>query len=239
MKTTFIFCLLLFIVLTFSFAGENPNRTAVLEKLRKHYEERLTAFTKENQELKTVVFLGDSLTEGFDLQKYFPANRCVNRGIVADHVGVQNKPGILQRLDVSVFDCNPSRVFLLIGVNDLADEDHLLDEVIKGYEDIIVKIKTTMPSVVLHVQSCLPCRDKYQRLNAPVIQFNERIKVLAEKHGCPYVDLHPLFLDEKGELRDDLTRDGIHLNDQGYEIWAHAIRQILQPVQTMPPERGR
>jgi len=203
--------------------------SAILEHLKKHYDERLATFKKENQSLKNIIFLGDSLTEGFDLKRYFPGLRTLNRGIVADHIGVQGKRGVLQRLDVSVFDCNPSMVFLMIGVNDLADSDYDFTQLVSGYREIIRQIQTRMPGVTIIVQSCLPTRGKYQHLNPLVLRFNKKIKEIAQECACPYLDLHSLFVDEKGELRKELTRDGVHLTKKGYDIWASAVRKMFSP----------
>lgn len=222
-----VVCTILLFVMN---AQTKKDISAVLEQLKKHYDERIATFEKENQSLKNIVFLGDSLTEGFDLKQYFPGMRTLNRGIVADHIGVQGKRGVLQRLDVSVFDCNPSIVFLMIGVNDLADEDHDFTQLVAGYREIIQKIKNRMPDVSIVMQSCLPTRGKYQRLNPLILQFNEKIKKIAQEHACTYLDLHPLFGNEKGELREELTRDGVHLTKKGYDIWASAVKKLLSSL---------
>ncbi len=206
---------------------KKKNISAILERLEQHYEERMQLFRKENRALKNKVFLGDSLTEGFDLGEHFPEWNTLNRGIVADHVGVQGKPGVLQRLEVSVFDCNPSEVFLLIGVNDLADDDCIFEKVVEGFREIITTIQRKAPEVDIYVQTCLPARGKYSHLNPVINRYNEAITTTAEERDCPVIDLYPLFLDDNNELREDLTRDGIHLTSEGYDIWAAAVKQFM------------
>ena len=208
-------------------AEEKRDISKILENLRKHRLERIEQFKKENLELKTTVFLGDSLTEGFDLKKFFPELKAVNRGIVADHIGVQGKDGVLQRLDNSVFDCNPTRVVLMIGVNDIGDDDHNPELMAQGFREIIETIRKHDPRITVYVQSCLPTGGKYARLNPMIVEFNKSIESIAEETLSVYVNVHPLFADEKGELIPELTREGLHLTPRGYEVWAAELRKVL------------
>ena len=81
-----------------------PAKPADLGALfRMHWETRVRAFKEQNLSWQNVVLLGDSITEGFDVTKYFPGRRVINRGIGADVIG-NNMPtndprGVLQRLD--------------------------------------------------------------------------------------------------------------------------------------------
>ena len=87
-----------------------------------HWQNRVRAFREQNEAWQNVVLVGDSITEGFEVAKYFPGRRVLNRGIGADVIGnalpADDPRGVLQRLDNSVFDCAPTDVFLLIGIND-------------------------------------------------------------------------------------------------------------------------
>src|SRR5688572_8965847 len=81
----------------------------------KYYHDHVRDFRAANARLapgqRHVVLVGDSLTEGFSRphrERYLPtlAARTLNRGISSDGVGL-NSRGVLNRLDESVFDCNP------------------------------------------------------------------------------------------------------------------------------------
>src|SRR4030095_561467 len=68
-----------------------------------HWQDRVRAFKEENLHWQNVVLLGDSITEGFEVAKYFPGRRVINRGIGADVIG-NNMPtndprGLVQRLE--------------------------------------------------------------------------------------------------------------------------------------------
>lgn len=196
-----------------------------------HYENRVRSFNEQNLLLKNVVLLGDSITEGFDTTKYLPGYRVINRGIGADVIGndlsSKDKRGILKRLDNSVFDCNPTDVFILIGINDLG-QGHTPDQVEKGYREMLQKIRERLPQVKLHLQSVLPCRDRFAKHNANVLDVNQRIQNLAKEFNADYIDLHSKFADSKGELKDELTNDGLHITAPAYEIWAGLVKEKMK-----------
>lgn len=198
---------------------------------RMHWTNRVNGFRMQNEPFQNVVLLGDSITEGFDVGKYFPGRRVLNRGIGADVIGNDlpetDNRGVLKRLNESVYHCSPTDVFLLIGVNDLGS-GRTPEVMEKGYRDILAQIKKETPRVRVHVQSVLPTRDKYAKHNANVVDFNGRIKKLAEEFGYDYIDLHALMIDDKGELKADFTNDGLHLNEAAYKIWLAEVERVMK-----------
>jgi lysophospholipase L1-like esterase len=196
----------------------------------RHYLERTAAFEKENQQMRNVILLGDSLTEGFNVEQYFPGRPVINRGISSDTIGIvpddKDLRGVLKRLDNSVFDCCPGTVFLMIGVNDLGDRRQP-EEMAAGFREILERIRERAPGVTVYVESALPTGGKYAFHNPNILDYNARLRALADEMGYPYLDLHPLFTDENGELRSDLTREGLHLTPAGYEIWKREIVRAM------------
>src|ERR1700749_54671 len=88
---------------------------------KQHWIDLTKSFREQNKKgypQKNVVLLGDSITEGFNVGKNFPDRHVLNRGIGADVIGNKlpesDHLGILRRMDESVFDCNPSDIFLMI-----------------------------------------------------------------------------------------------------------------------------
>jgi len=201
---------------------------------RMHWDDRVRGFKEQNRAARTnaanVVLLGDSITEGFNVTKHFPGRRVLNRGIGADIIGnalpADDHRGILRRLDNSVFDCAATDVFLLIGINDLG-AGRKPDVMEQGYREILKRIHETAPAVRVHVQSVLPTRGKYAKHNAPVREFNERLRKLATEFGYDYIDLHKLMLDEQGELKAEFTPEGLHLNDAAYVVWRAEVLKTM------------
>ncbi|MCX7000562.1 MAG: GDSL-type esterase/lipase family protein [Candidatus Sumerlaeota bacterium] len=229
-----IFCIMLTAITLH--AQEKATPRPAVNKWVRYYFDRIEIFQKENASLKdskwkNIVLLGDSLTEGFDAQKYLPGRHFVNRGIVSDHVGTGER-GILRRLDSSVFDCNPSHVFFMIGVNDLGDDitTGSIRRIAACYREVCATIIKKAPDVKLYILSCLPTAKKYARLNPPIMNLNSHIKEIAGEMHLTYIDLHSLMKDERGELRQEYTREGLHLTPAAYLVWARAIEPFLPPA---------
>lgn len=195
-----------------------------------HYANRVQNFRDQNLIFQNVVLVGDSITEGFDVAKFFPGRRVLNRGIGADVIGnglpPGDKRGVLKRLDESFFDCSPRDAFLLIGINDLGD-GHKPEVMEVGYRVILRKVKEHAPAIHVHIQSLLPTRDNYAKHNPNIIDFNKRLQNLAKEFGYDYIDLHSPMADDKGELKKEFTTDGLHINAEGYKVWKAQIEHTL------------
>jgi lysophospholipase L1-like esterase len=200
------------------------------ELFQMHYTQRTQEFREQNQIFQNVVLVGDSITEGFDVAKYLPGRRVINRGIGADVIGnalpADDKRGVLKRLDESFFNLPATDAFLLIGINDLGDS-HTPDQLEAGYREILEKVKQGAPRLKVHVQSLLPTRGNFAKHSANVNDFNERLQKLAKEFGYDYIDLHSLMADDKGELKQELTADGLHINADGYKIWKAEIEKKM------------
>jgi lysophospholipase L1-like esterase len=210
-------------------ASSPPANWGALFKM--HYVTRVRAFKEQNQQLQYVVLLGDSITEGFDVAKYLPGRRVLNRGIGADVIGnalPEDDPrGVLKRLDESVFDCAATDVFLMIGINDLGS-GRTPEVMERGYREILSRIKERAPSIRVHVQSVLPTRGKYAKHNADIVDFNQRLDKLAMEFEYDYLHIYAYMVDKHGELRADFTDDGLHLREAAYERWREAIVHSMQ-----------
>jgi lysophospholipase L1-like esterase len=203
---------------------------------KQHYKNRVKLFREQNKtiaqqpEIKNVVLLGDSITEGFSVDKLFPDRHVINRGIGADVIGnalpESDNRGLLRRLPESVFECNSSDVFILIGINDLGS-GHTPEVIEAGYRELLETIKQKAPKIRVHVQSVLPCRDRFAKHNANVLDVNRRLQKLAKESGADYIDLHSKMTDDKGELKKDFTRDGLHLLAPGYAVWKIEIEKTM------------
>ena len=196
-----------------------------------HYTNRVRMFKEQNQQLQFAVLLGDSITEGFDVPTYFPGRRMLNRGIGADVIGnalPEDDPrGVLKRLDESVFDCAATDVFLLMGINDLGS-GRTPEVMEKGYREILERVKKQTPDVRVHVQSVLPTRDNHAKHNVNVLDFNQRLRKLADEFKYEYLDIHALMADDKGELKKEFTNDGLHLNADAYKLWQGEVERVMK-----------
>ena len=178
------------------------------------------------------VFLGDSITWMYDLKKYFPNEPVVNSGISGD-----TTDDVLANLEERVYQYNPSKLFLLIGTNDII-EDKTKDEIVDNIKKIIQEIKKNRPACKIYLESLLPVnRTKARKISLTMVQnrtnedimaINEELKNMASELDVTYIDLYPKLLDEDGNLELDYTKEGLHIVDAGYEVITDELEEYLE-----------
>ena len=182
-----------------------------------HYAQRSSFFNHYKVSRGDIVFVGDSITDGGAWEEIFPGVPLKNRGINAD-----NTFGVLKRMD-DIVCCEPLAIFLLIGTNDLPWFTYKNNtQILKEYEQILVRCHELSPHTRVFVQSILPRTKSYSRR---IIKLNAQLELLAARHDYVYVDLYSAFADADGAMQSHLTNDHLHLMAEGYIRWA----EILQP----------
>jgi lysophospholipase L1-like esterase len=191
-----------------------------------YYQQRVEYFNKMSHVKNEVVFLGNSITERGEWQEILSGYRypIVNRG-----VGGDNSFGILARMD-EVLIAKPKAIFLMDGINDLFRK--LPYEVsINNYRRIIRKIKQQSPKTKIYIESALPINEEmtsasYTKGRSTMVPvLNEKIKQLAKEEKVTYIDIVPLFADEKGNLKREITMDGVHLKASAYITWVNYLKE--------------
>ena len=167
-----------------------------------------------------VAFLGDSLTDLYDVAAYYPQYVTVNRGIGGDTTF-----DLEERLQVSVYNLKPQAAVLLIGANNV-------DTMMDNYEDILAGLKTNLPNTKVVVLSLTAMGgDHWGSKNQQAAYNNVSIKLLAEKYGFAFVDLFtPLYDVSTGEVYEGYTVDGGHLTPRGYEVVTAQITPVLETL---------
>lgn len=191
-----------------------------------HYPQRIAVFEKEPVETGPIIFLGNSITEMGNWKQLLNDTSVLNRGISGDITF-----GILKRLD-DVIKRQPSKVFLLIGINDIGKD--IPDAVIAdNIRKIVREIKKGSPSSKIYVENIMPVNpdvpnfpqhyDKQQH----VLGTNKLIKKVTAELHVPYVNIHDLFTDSKGRLDAKYTADGLHLTATGggYQKWIAYLKK--------------
>lgn len=192
-----------------------------------YYEQRVSHFRSLPIKKKCVLFLGDSITDGAEWGELFSRGDVLNRGISGD-----TSSGVLDRVD-EVIRHQPKKLFLLIGVNDIA-RGVSADVICQNIFTILHRIKEASPTTQVYVQSILPVNDKFTKFpglmkKASLIPLiNKVLENNAERHQYTYIDLHTRMADGTGKLREEFTNDGLHLLQPAYEHWAEVIRVYLK-----------
>jgi lysophospholipase L1-like esterase len=180
-----------------------------------------------------VVFMGDSITDGWKLAEYFPGKPYVNRGISG-----QTTPQMLVRFRPDVLALKPRVVVILAGTNDIAGNTGPMT--VEMIEDNYASMAELAHAHGIRVvfSSVLPVHDygknkMTDRRNPEQIRaLNEWLKKYAAANGHTYLDYYSRMLDDKGMLKAELAGDGLHPNAEGYKIMAPlaeaAIEQALK-----------
>lgn len=173
-----------------------------------------------------------SILAGDSLSLWFPENLLpkdqiwLNQGISGE-----TSQGLMRRLGLWK-DLQPQRIFVMIGINDLL-KGTASDQVLKTNQAIVSQLRQAHPKADIILQSVLPHsanqatwegRAKLDRIpNHQILEFNRKLAAIAKVEQVHYLDLNPLFTDEQGLMRKELTTDGLHLNPQGYLVWSTAM----------------
>jgi lysophospholipase L1-like esterase len=244
---TWFLPLLLFLV---SCSGTGGTiRDEQILKAKSWYDEKVASFQKENDSLRAhpdsawktqIVLLGDSFTERFDHRRSFSRLPVLNRGISSDHIEWDASRGIVHRLSPETLAPNPSHIVLLVGVNDLGDDNSApkIASYIEGYGLILRELNERYPSAHIAVCSLLPAGGRFARLNDAIREFNLQLHDLSRKTQTRFVDLYPLYADSLGQMRSSYTPDGLHIKAEAYALWIDALRDFLG-ASTEPPRNSR
>jgi lysophospholipase L1-like esterase len=209
---------------------------------------------KQPSDPKRVVFMGDSITDFWRLEEYFPGQPYVNRGISG-----QTTPQMLVRLYPDVIDLKPAAMVVLAGTNDIAQNTgpmtaEMIEQNIMAMTELAQAhgIKVLLCSITpisdypfLAQQSGQapppqPAAGRGGRAPAPrqrmtigrppadILKLNAWMKGYAAQVKAVYVDYFSAMVDEKGWLKDGVSNDGLHPTDAGYKIMAPIVSAAIE-----------
>lgn len=212
----------------------------------KRYAEANTKIAPPSSGKTRVVFLGDSITDGWRLNEYFPDKDFINRGISG-----QITSQMLGRMKSDVIDLKPEVVVLLGGTNDLArgisvetvSSNIALIADLCAYNKIKLIIASVLPISDYHMQVNPAFEMSRRRPPQQIEAINRWAKDFAAQRGIGYLDYHSAMKDERGMLKADLADDGLHPNAAGYRVMAPlvqaAIDQASKPAAPPPARKKR
>jgi lysophospholipase L1-like esterase len=198
--------------------------------------------TQVQRDQGAVVFLGDSITQGWGLGlgAVFPGMKVANRGISGD-----TTRGVLVRLKEDVLDLNPRAVVILIGTNDL-EEKATPETIDSDFRLLIATLKAHNPKMPIVACLVMPSSVSMRRPAEEIKKINALR--MASIKGDPQViplDTWTLFAEKSGEPILAEFPDVLHPNDYGYIKFAAALRPIFATlgfIETEPdyftPEPG-
>jgi lysophospholipase L1-like esterase len=215
-------------------------------QLRSPDRDNVRRYATANQSLQQptasrVVFFGDSITDFWRLNEYFPGKDFVDRGISG-----QVTSEMLGRMKPDVIDLRPRAMILLAGTNDLSRGTDA-----RTIENNLIMITELAKANNIRVLLCsiLPVSDYHQTENPrfqmskthdpqKIREVNQWIQNFCRSGACGYVDYFSAMVDSAGMMQSDLADDGLHPNAKGYRIMApiaqKAIDEINRPVALAP-----
>jgi lysophospholipase L1-like esterase len=176
-----------------------------------------------------VVFLGDSITDIWDLQKFFPGKPYVNRGISG-----QTTPQMLVRMYADVIDLKPAAVIVLAGTNDIAqntgpETEKMVEENFQAITElaqahrikVILCSLTPVSDYTAHPQTA-------HRPPAQILELNAWIKSYAARVHATFADYYSALVDSSGMLKNGYSDDGLHPNQRGYALLAPVAEAAIE-----------
>ena len=186
-------------------------------------------YSIENQ----TVLLGDSITDFFNWYELFydfskdSGQAVYNRGISGD-----TTDRLLERLSDNVLSIKPRNIVILIGTNDMNRKiPH--SATIENMENIIKATKNACPDVNLIIEAVYPINEKMRhpsdkRSNKKINAINKEYQNLCDKYNCVWLDFTTELMDDNGDLKNEYTFDGLHINAQAYEVVAKNVIPLLK-----------
>ncbi|WP_394899356.1 SGNH/GDSL hydrolase family protein [Clostridium paraputrificum] len=179
-----------------------------------------------------VVFYGDSIVQGYDINKYIPEiNDKYNCGI-----GVFTSETLLWICDEAVIKYKPSLVYISVGTNDLGNTNMRSPrEIALNIEKLIRLVRGNLKEVKIMIASTTPCDENKQgpkagkclRTNFNISIVNKEIQNICNRYeNVEFIDIYSTLLDKiSGNIKEIYTTDGLHLTEKGYE----KITDIIKP----------
>lgn len=198
-----------------------------LEKRKK--QRRFTRLNRKKCEKGQIVLFGDSITELYKVEwlDEYTDLKVYNRGISGD-----TSDRLLERIEDNLLNLAPSKVFLLIGINDIsrgADVEFIFAVI----QMIINVIRAALPKTEVILECVYPVHlegtpfEKQGDESQRVRKLNALLKPYAFENNIPCIDLTEELQDENGYFDSRYTYDGLHPNEEGYKIVTKAIAKYL------------
>jgi lysophospholipase L1-like esterase len=211
-------------------------------QLRSPDPDNLTRYSESNRRLappetaKTrVVFFGDSITDLWRLNEYFPERDFINRGI-----GGQTTSQLLGRMKADVLDLKPQAVVILAGTNDLAravpltaiEDNYVVLAELAAARGIKVVFASVLPVSDYHKDVNRTFEQTLVRAPAYIVALNDWLKAYCAQRGHVYLNYFDALADPQGRIGEDLADDGLHPNAKGYRIMAPLVLEAI--AKTLP-----
>ena len=227
---------LLSIIAAFSpvcaFAHSAVEPTPRNEQGWKDRQEQLNKRATEAGDKAQVIFIGDSITQGWEgagkdvWARYYAHRNAVNLGIGGDRT-----QHVLWRLDNGNLNgLSPKAAVVMIGTNNSNGEDNSVEQIAEGVSAVVRKLREKLPQTKVLLLSIFPRSENPSPQRGKVLQVNQILQKLTDDQNVIWVDFGYKFVNSDGAIPHDLMPDYLHLSPKGYEIWADSMEDKLSSI---------
>lgn len=202
-----------------------------MSNTNKELKKEVYTLKETNKNYTNYLFLGDSITDYYDLDKYYEGYKVVNSGVSGNQTS-----DILDDLKKRAYVYNPSTIFLLIGTNDYI-HDKKEDETINNIKEIVDNLNKNLPNAKIYLESIYPINNTDDkkifksvvnvRNNTSIKKINSELKKYCNDKNCTYLDMYSLLEDKDGNLKLEYTKEGLHMSDKGYEVITKELMKYM------------
>jgi lysophospholipase L1-like esterase len=186
----------------------------------------------------SLLFLGDSITEGWAKaphiwEHYFAKYQPANFGIGGDQT-----QHVIWRIENGELDgISPKVVVLMLGTNNSGA--HTAAQIAAADRKIVQMIRTRLPGAKILLLAVFPRGPRKARDGSPepweqrmaVIRgVNADLAGLDDGKTIRFLDINARFLGNDGTIPNIIMPDQLHPNAAGYQLWADAMRPLLDEM---------
>jgi beta-glucosidase len=196
-------------------------------------QESLNKSAAEGAGRAQVVFIGDSITQGWEgagkevWARYYTHRNAVNLGIGGDRT-----QHVLWRLENGNLPAGlkPKAAVVMIGTNNSNGEDNSVEQIAEGVAAIVSKLRARLPDTTVLLVPIFPRGENANAQRGKVAQVNQIVQKLVDGKSVRWVDFGHRFIDSKGVIPRDLMPDFLHLSPAAYGIWAESLEPQLSAI---------
>lgn len=210
----------------------NPNYF----QLRDYQIDTIAKIIRKNREAKGngLVFFGDSITEWYDIEKYYTnIKEKYNSGIAGS-----TSESLMWICDEAVIKYKPRVMVCLVGTNDLGNTNlRSPREIALNVKKMIDLVNGNLPNIKIVLVSTLPCNEKLQGEAAgKFMRTNKNIKMINSEYqeilnginNVAFVNVFEQFLNkETNNIKDEFSEDGLHLTEEGYDLLTKFVKPVV------------
>jgi len=168
-----------------------------------------------------ILFVGSSSVRFWPTATAFPGKPIINRGF-----GGSELSDIIYFYEQVIKPYAPARIFLYAGDNDI-ERGKTADQVFEDYKELVRLLRSDLPDSELIFISIKPSKQRWEKWPI-MVEANVLVRGYAEEYpNLGFADLATPLLDDNGRPKDVFVADGLHLNEQGYQLWRQALAQYL------------